>query len=210
MRANLAARDCAGSNGGTITAGGGGVLNFAPGTAFDVLSAGATAATSFAYTMVDGAGATDSATVTVTVTGQNDAPVAHDDTVNVLEHDGPAPATAVVVDELAHPAARGLQREPDDPARAPAAHLAHQLVLGVAVHLIRDVQAQVAVDFAARLDAELVQHQTHVLDVGELRNAFQNGLAFDHQGRRHDRQGGVLGAMNRDGPLEAAAAVDDE
>ena len=48
-----------------------------------------------------------------------------------VEHDGLAAAAAVRVDHVAHLAAGLLHREPDDLARALAAHLAHQRVVGV-------------------------------------------------------------------------------
>ena len=51
--------------------------------------------------------------------------------VGGLEHDRPAAAAAVVVDELADLAAGRLEREPDDAAGAAPAHLAHEGVVGV-------------------------------------------------------------------------------
>lgn len=53
----------------------GGQVTYDPGTAFDALAAGETATDSFSYTVDDGKGGTDTATVTVTITGANDAPV---------------------------------------------------------------------------------------------------------------------------------------
>ncbi len=52
-----------------------GNIVYTPGTLFQSLGQGATATDSFTYTMADGSGAQSSATVAVTVTGVNDAPV---------------------------------------------------------------------------------------------------------------------------------------
>src|SRR5207247_3783653 len=52
----------------------------------DALAAGQTATDSFSYTVADSYGATSSATVTVTVAGVNDAPVAVADSVAVNEN----------------------------------------------------------------------------------------------------------------------------
>ena len=69
----------AGSNGGTFTINADGSYSFVPGTSFDDLAAGQTRTTSVSYTISDGQGGTSTATVVVTVTGQNDAPVAVND-----------------------------------------------------------------------------------------------------------------------------------
>lgn len=70
----------AGSSGGTFTTNADGTYSFLPGTGFDDLAAGQTRTTSVSYTISDGQGGTSTATVVVTVTGQNDAPVAVNDT----------------------------------------------------------------------------------------------------------------------------------
>jgi VCBS repeat-containing protein len=54
-------------------------------TGFDHLDLGEKGADSFTYTIRDGNGATDTATVNIMVSGQPDPPVAGDDTVNVNE-----------------------------------------------------------------------------------------------------------------------------
>ncbi|HEX4736218.1 MAG TPA: Ig-like domain-containing protein [Allosphingosinicella sp.] len=74
-----------------------GKIVFDPGTDFDHLAQGATATVTLNYTMQDEHGAQSSSTVTVTITGTNDAPVAHADaattdentpiSVNVLAND---------------------------------------------------------------------------------------------------------------------------
>ncbi|WP_292018941.1 Ig-like domain-containing protein, partial [Maritimibacter sp. UBA3975] len=56
-----------------------GQISYDPNGAFEGLLDGETIEDSFTYTIADGAGATDTATVTVEVVGENDAPVAADD-----------------------------------------------------------------------------------------------------------------------------------
>ncbi|MCX7400303.1 MAG: DUF2341 domain-containing protein [Planctomycetales bacterium] len=60
---------------GTVTAEANGSVTYNPFTQFESLTAGATATDSFRYTVSDGNGNTDTARVTVTITGVNDAPV---------------------------------------------------------------------------------------------------------------------------------------
>jgi VCBS repeat-containing protein len=81
-------------------------VQFNPGTAFDHLALGATEVVVLNYTMTDEHGATSSSTITVTVTGTNDGPVANPDvastgenssvTVNVLANDTDADDGAVL------------------------------------------------------------------------------------------------------------------
>ena len=68
-----------GKNGGTFTIEANGSWEFNPGTDFDDLKAGVTKTTSVEYTATDGT-LTDTATLTVTVTGANDGLTANDDT----------------------------------------------------------------------------------------------------------------------------------
>ncbi|MGF1500868.1 MAG: Ig-like domain-containing protein [Paracoccaceae bacterium] len=79
------------TGGGTASASGTGVT-YDPGTAF--LGLNGTAVVSFAYTVADAFGATDTATVTLTIDGENAPPVALDDTAETT------PATPVSVDVL--------------------------------------------------------------------------------------------------------------
>jgi VCBS repeat-containing protein len=58
---------------------------FNPGTDFDYLDTGETANVVVSYTITDEHGATSSSTVTVTVNGANDAPVANDDIASTTE-----------------------------------------------------------------------------------------------------------------------------
>ena len=60
---------------GSVTVGAGGAVTYNPNGQFESLAAGATTTDSFRYTISDGSGNTDSARVTITVTGVNDAPV---------------------------------------------------------------------------------------------------------------------------------------
>jgi VCBS repeat-containing protein len=62
-----------------------GKVSYDPGTHFQTLGVGATATDTFSYTMKDSAGVEQTATVTMTIAGTNDGPVAHADTASVLE-----------------------------------------------------------------------------------------------------------------------------
>ena len=79
-----------------VTAGGGSVT-YTIGNAYQSLRAGQTATETFSYTMADGGGAQSTASVTVTVTGVNDAPVAVGNTASVGEDAGP-----ITIDVLAN------------------------------------------------------------------------------------------------------------
>ncbi|NLI08573.1 MAG: cadherin-like domain-containing protein, partial [Thermotogaceae bacterium] len=65
----------AGTNGGTFTINPDGSYTFDPGKDFVYLPKDATTTTSITYTISDGEGGTDTAVLTITVTGLNDAPV---------------------------------------------------------------------------------------------------------------------------------------
>ncbi len=60
-------------------------VQFNPGTDFDYLDSGESANVVVNYTIKDQFGATSSSTVTITVNGANDAPVANDDTASTTE-----------------------------------------------------------------------------------------------------------------------------
>ncbi len=62
-----------GNHGGSFTIATDGSYTFNPGSSFDYLAVGETATTSASYTVIDDKGATSSSTVTVTLTGTNDA-----------------------------------------------------------------------------------------------------------------------------------------
>ncbi len=83
---------------GAVTANANGTVTYNPGANFQSLGLGQTATDTFSYTMKDAAGATSTATVTMTIAGTNDGPVAMDDagfgneddagiTINVLGND---------------------------------------------------------------------------------------------------------------------------
>ena len=75
----------AGSDGGSFTIRANGSWEFNPGTDFDDLKAGVTKTTSVEYTASDGT-LTDTATLTVTVTGANDGLTANDDAGTTTEN----------------------------------------------------------------------------------------------------------------------------
>ena len=84
---------------GAVTRNADGSVTYAAAGAFDALGPGDTATDSFSYLVRDSAGALDSAVVTLTVTGVNDAPEPRDDSASVSE-DGPA----IPIDVLANDA----------------------------------------------------------------------------------------------------------
>ena len=65
-----------GTNGGTFTIEADGTFSFETGSDFDSLGAGLTQTTTVDYTISDGEGGTDTATVTIVVSGTNEAPTA--------------------------------------------------------------------------------------------------------------------------------------
>ncbi|WP_159714274.1 Ig-like domain-containing protein [Geminicoccus flavidas] len=71
--------EVAGSAGGLFTIQANGTLRFDPNGAFDWLAKNETATSQVTYTIKDSKGATSTTTVTATVVGRNDAPVAADD-----------------------------------------------------------------------------------------------------------------------------------
>ncbi|GAB3462766.1 hypothetical protein GCM10027321_24720 [Massilia terrae] len=75
-----------------------GKVSYDPGRHFKSLGAGATASDSFSYTMKDSGGIESSATVTVNITGVNDAPVAHADSGAALEDGGPVAVNVLAND----------------------------------------------------------------------------------------------------------------
>ncbi|WP_394700966.1 Ig-like domain-containing protein [uncultured Cohaesibacter sp.] len=70
---------------GSLTFNADGSYQFDPGSAFDDLAAGESRAVSFTYQADDARGSTDQATITITITGANNPPVANDDTLNTGE-----------------------------------------------------------------------------------------------------------------------------
>jgi len=76
----------AGSNGGLFTINSNGSMTFNTNGNFESLAVGETRDTSVTYTVSDGHGGTDTATVTMTVTGVNDAPIGNADTLAIDEN----------------------------------------------------------------------------------------------------------------------------
>ena len=74
---------------GKVTNNGDGTFSYDPNGAFISLKAGATATDKFRYTVRDGSGAFSTAIVTITITGQNDAPVAAN-VAGIVSNQGPA------------------------------------------------------------------------------------------------------------------------
>ncbi|MEM7465993.1 MAG: Ig-like domain-containing protein, partial [Pseudomonadota bacterium] len=72
---------------GTVTLAGG-TVSYDPNSQFENLATGETAIDTFVYTVADGNGGTDVATVNVTITGDNDAPTATDDNATFGEDQG--------------------------------------------------------------------------------------------------------------------------
>ena len=89
-----------GNHGGTFTIAADGSYTFNPGSNFDYLAVGETGSTSVNYTVIDDKGATSGSTVTVTITGTNDAPVvaSTDVTGAVSEATGTPTALATLTD----------------------------------------------------------------------------------------------------------------
>lgn len=72
---------------GNVTDNGNGTFTYDPNGQFESLAAGESAADTFSYTIEDGFGQQDTATVTVTVLGVNDTPTAGDDTTAGTDED---------------------------------------------------------------------------------------------------------------------------
>lgn len=85
------------ASGALLTVNANGSYDYDPNGAFENLAVGASATESFTYTVSDGNGGTDQATVTLTINGVNDVPTAVDDT-NSVDEDA----------QLSVPAATGL------------------------------------------------------------------------------------------------------
>jgi len=83
---------------GTVTNNGSDVT-YDPNGQFESLAVGETATDIFRYTITDGQGGSDTATVTVTVTGANDGPTAADDAVGPTAHDTTFTTANVLVND---------------------------------------------------------------------------------------------------------------
>ncbi len=85
------------TSGALLTVNANGTFDYDPNGAFDGLAQDERDTDSFNYTIDDGLGGTDIATATITITGENDLPVAQDDAFTLSE-DGPALAGDVLAD----------------------------------------------------------------------------------------------------------------
>ncbi|MBI4184382.1 MAG: tandem-95 repeat protein, partial [Proteobacteria bacterium] len=75
----VSAYDSTSASGAGVTMNADGSFTYDPGSVFQYLAVGESATDTFTYTITDGHGGFDTATVTLTVAGVNDAPVANDD-----------------------------------------------------------------------------------------------------------------------------------
>ena len=105
-----------GSNGGQFTIEADGSWRFDPDADFDDLAPDATRTTALTYTVSDGNGGTDTATLTVTVRGADDVPpTLVTDTVVTGTGSAPTPAPALsTIDPAAPPSEAGLRRPDAD------------------------------------------------------------------------------------------------
>lgn len=81
-------------SGATVTQNSNGSFTYDPNGAFESLAPGESAPDSYGYSITDGNGGSDSATVDITITGVDDPPVAVNDSATVTEND---PATGIDV-----------------------------------------------------------------------------------------------------------------
>ena len=95
------------SSGALLTVRADGTFDYDPNGQFENLAVGETATDSFDYEITDGQGETDVATVTVTITGENDAPLAADDEFGTPLD---APISGQVLDDNGN----GADGDPDD------------------------------------------------------------------------------------------------
>lgn len=98
----------AGSTGGTFVVNADGAVSFNPGLDFQNLNVGQTRDTTITYKVSDGQGGFSDATVTVTVTGSNDAPVSLGPIAPVTGVDGQAVAPIDVGSKFVNPLALPL------------------------------------------------------------------------------------------------------
>ncbi|MEJ6398295.1 Hint domain-containing protein, partial [Yoonia sp. 208BN28-4] len=101
----------AGSGGGLITVNPDGSVDFDPNGEFEDLTDGETAETSVTYTITDPSGAEDTATVTITVNGENDGPDATDNAYTVTLTEGAGDIDGnVITDDTGD----GVDSDPED------------------------------------------------------------------------------------------------
>ena len=106
--------------------------------------------------------------------------------------------------------ARGAEAPEQRPEHVDAgAHGAHQVVGRLDRGDVRGIDGAAVV---VELDpgAEVLEHARHGARVGKLRHVAQAMHAGGEQGRRHDRESGVLGAADRHPTGEFPAPADDQ
>jgi len=94
------------AGGGTIVLNDDGTYSYDPNGTFDFLDSGDAGFDTIQYTVSDGESGTDTATLTITVNGLNDAPTARDDALNTFEND-------VLVGDLTADNGNGPDSDPD-------------------------------------------------------------------------------------------------
>ncbi len=121
------------SQGGTFCLQSDGVAVYSPGSAFQSLADGQTATDTFTYTITDGS-LTDSAVVTIIVSGLNDAPVATDNSYTVADN-----ATEITGNVISDNTGAGTDSDPEgDPLSIPATALTVTTSQGVTLTLGTD------------------------------------------------------------------------
>jgi len=95
------------ASGALLTVNSDGTFDYDPNDAFNALPVGQNGTDSFTYTVDDGFGGTDTATVTLTITGENEAPLGADDAFTLSE-DGALVAADVLADN-----GSGLDSDPN-------------------------------------------------------------------------------------------------
>ncbi len=95
---SIASVQAAGIQGTVAVAADGRSLQYTIGNAYQNLKAGVTAIETFSYTVTDAQGATSTAVVTITVTGQNDSPVANPNSLSLSEDAAPTTISVLADD----------------------------------------------------------------------------------------------------------------
>jgi len=106
-----------------------------------------------------------------------------------VQRDGPVANVAAAGQADLCPPPLGQQRPHDTDA---GAHLANEVVLCVAVHLVLDADPDVALFLVDDGTAELFEQVGQVLGVGEGGDALEQCLALGEDRGGHDGQGGVF------------------
>lgn len=102
MQVSVTGFDALSAAGATVSVNADGSFDYDPGTTFDYLADGASTDDTFSYTVTDSEGGTQTATVTVTLNGSNDAPTATnlDSTSSYVEDSGLVAIDDIVVADI--------------------------------------------------------------------------------------------------------------